>query len=132
MEVIREPDQTATAIRNYLWNNDELLKGDYKQYLNHPLAGHCYLASESYLCLVDDPEAWTPHQLVVEWDSGDIHHDLSHWYLVNHERDLIVDLTADQFDMTPTAPSYGGGIGRGFVPPSPSSRAEKVVSAIND
>jgi hypothetical protein len=32
--------------------------------------------------------------------------------------------------MVNTEPSYGGGIGRGFVPPSPSERAENVLNGI--
>lgn len=129
-EVETEPDSVATAIKNYLWNNDELLKGNYKDYIQHPLAGHCYVASEAYYRMLDDQEAWKPQCLVVEWNEDGYHKDMTHWYLENMEEELIVDLTAEQFNPTPTVPQYEGGIGRGFVPPSPSSRADTVIEAI--
>ena len=129
-QILREPDPTATAIRNYLWNNDELLKGSYKDYIQHPLGGACYVATESYYHTRDNRDEWTPQCLVVEWNEDGYHRDLSHWYLLHEPTHRIVDLTADQFDVVDAAPTYGGGIGRGFVPPSPSERAENVLNGI--
>lgn len=132
-EIETSPDDRAAAIREYLRNNDELLKGDYRKYLDHPLAGHCYVASEAYYCMMDDDEqeAWTPHSMALEWTEGGYERSMTHWLLKNKENGRVIDLTADQFYPTEAEPDYEWTTGRGFVPPSPSSRAQTVIEATN-
>lgn len=130
-KVLTCPDKEAEQIREILWNNDSLLKGSPKNYLQHPLSGHCYIASEIYYQLLDNQQEWTPHSMIVEWDSGGVHHDMSHWFL-QHDNGTVIDLTAEQFHMTPVELNYSGGTGRGFVPPSPSKRAVLVLNEMSD
>jgi len=125
-----EPDETAAAIRDYLWNNDDLLKSDYKSYLQHPLAGYCYIASECWYHLQDSQEAWTPHWLSVEWEMENLTASMTHWYLVHDESQKVVDLTAEQFDAAPVRPQYSGGTGSGFQTVEPSERAQTVIEEI--
>lgn len=131
MPLTTSPDEKAEAIRNFVWNNDDLLKNSYKEYVQHPLAGHCYVASEAYYHLLEDQTAWTPHWLSVEWDkSANVKASMTHWFLKNKQTGQIVDLTAEQFDPLPIEPNYDGGTGAGFQTTEPSERAERVLKAI--
>lgn len=124
-----EPDRTAARIRDFLRNNDSMLKGERETYVDHPLGGHCYVASEAYYHLLNDREAWRPESIAVEWDKNGIHGSMTHWFL-RHDSGKVVDLTAEQFDVLPVTPMYEGGVGRGFVPPSPSNRAQETMAAV--
>jgi hypothetical protein len=127
MNVFTEPDRVATAIREYLWNNDSMLRGSYKEYLQHPLGGHCYISSECYYHTLPNPDAWTPQCLNVAWNSGGSHKEMTHWYL-QHDNGAIVDLTADQFEAAPVRPDYSEGTGKGFLTAQPSNRCEHILS----
>lgn len=132
MDVQIEPDDTAAAIRDHLSNNSELLKDDYKNYLQHPLAGHCYVASEAYYRSLpaEEREALTPHSMALEWLEDSKVKSMTHWCLIDRGTNRVIDLTADQFDVTSTEPDYEWATGRGFVPPSPSERSQRVLEAI--
>jgi len=132
MKVDTCPDETAEKIRDYLWANDEMLKGEYKDYLQHPLGGACYVASEAYYRAlpVEEQEQWTPHSMALEWVEGTTKRSMTHWCLIDRDTNRVIDLTAEQFDVTATEPDYEWATGRGFVPPSPSERSQRVLEAI--
>jgi len=130
MNVLKEPDRVATAIRDYLWNNDAMLRGSYKDYLQHPLGGHCYIATESYYHTLQNPEAWTPQCLNVTWRTDLNRKEISHWYL-QHDNGTIVDLTADQFDAAPVRPDYSEGTGKGFLTAQPSNRTQHILGYLS-
>jgi hypothetical protein len=130
LQIEREPDPTAAAIREYLAGNDAMLNDDYQppRELEHPLAGHCYIASEAYYHLSDSE--WTPQFINVEWRKDGRGHRTAHWFLESRSRDRVVDLTVEQFEENDVSVMHGRSRGRGFVPPTPSDRATTVMENI--
>jgi len=133
LQVKVEPNQTAAAIRDVLWENDKYLNTD-KEIgpTNHPLGGHCYLASEVFYEL-ECGDGVRPVFQEVHWYDEDLGSCLSspHWYLRNFRTDTIIDLTADQFRDNDIQIDYTQGVGKGFVPPTPSARADEVISEVD-
>jgi predicted N-acyltransferase len=129
LAIENEPDQTAAAIRSFLAGNDDYLDADPKP-LTHPLAGHCYVASEAYYHLNDGQENWTPQHIEVEWSHGTTICRTPHWFLQSRHGERVVDLTAEQFAERGIEINYESARGRGFVPPTPSNRAKEVIEAI--
>lgn len=89
----------------------ELVKPEYRG--SHPMAGHCYVASETYFHL----GGGKPMQMN--------HEGVSHWFIL-HDGE-VVDLTADQFE---TVPDYSKGRGTGFLTKGPSRRCRIVLDRI--
>lgn len=107
------------AIRAYLAGAPELLKAEYRD-SNHPLAGHCYVASEAYY----HAQGGSDSGLSV-WHIN--HENESHWFLRDGE--TIIDLTVDQFTRIP---KYEEATRKGFLTRGPSKRARAVLSGIPD
>jgi hypothetical protein len=80
----------------------------------NPMAGHCYVASESYYHLAPGCKPMTVR-----------HEGSVHWYLTRNGE--TIDLTADQFD---TPVPYHLGVGRGFLTRAPSKRAARVIERV--
>ena len=95
----------------------ELLKPEYRD-ANHPLAGHCYVASEALFHLSDT--RLYPHFVR--------HEGSPHWFLKD-ERGRVYDPTADQF-ATPVP--YNHGVRKGFLTKQPSRRAQVVIQRVRD
>lgn len=96
------PDALAIAIRGVCWNNTELLgRNRTRSDDDHPLTGHCFVASEAYHHI--SGRDTTPMQTR--------HNGASHWYLHDEANDVYIDLTHEQFD---TPVDYDAGRGRGF------------------
>jgi hypothetical protein len=130
LAIENEPDQVAAAIRNFLAGNDELIDIDPAP-LTHDLAGHCYVASEAYYHLNGGQENWTPQHVEVVWEQGaNTTCRTPHWFLKHRHEPRVVDLTAEQFASMGVEYKPERATGRGFVPPTPSSRAEKVIEAV--
>jgi len=93
-----------------------LLKPQYRKPGAHPMAGHCYVASEAlYHLLGGSSSGYTPTSLRVG--------DSIHWWLTGPKGEVL-DPTADQF----TEPvQYDQGRGRGFLTKQPSRRAAVVI-----
>ena len=103
-------------IIDYLSNNNELLKSEYKV-AQHPLAGHCYVATETLYHVLGEKESdYTPCHVS--------HEGTTHWFLRHDGSGEIIDLTADQFN---AIPPYKDGKGCGFQK-SPSQRTRTVLS----
>jgi hypothetical protein len=99
----------------------------------HPLAGHCYVATEALYHLVGGTDSeYTPCRTT--------HEDVTHWFLRHADVELgdidsdaeqppaeIIDITAAQFD-TPVA--YTEARGGGFLTGEPSARAATVISMV--
>lgn len=84
---------------------------------SNPLAGHCYVASETLFHLLGGAtSAWTPQSIS--------HEGSPHWYLKNKETGEIVDPTASQFQ---TPVPYAQGKGKGFLTKLPSKRTLVVL-----
>lgn len=132
MEVQVEPSPTAKRIRSYLSNNDELLY-DKLDFLDHPLAGHCYVASEAYYHLSGGTDVWTPQQVNVRLNvigRGESKTmEVSHWFLKNEQTGVIADLTSEQFGQRDVP--YEKATGRGFLTSGPSKRAQQVIDGIS-
>lgn len=88
---------------------DDLLKGNF--------SGHCYVASECYFHLVNEP--LKPMNIQ--------HEGVSHWFLKNTENGEIIDITFDQFK---TGVPYNQARGRGFLTKKPSKRCQKLIDRI--
>jgi hypothetical protein len=89
----------------------ELVKPEFRG--EHPLSGHCYVASEAFYHLVGGKPMNVRHEGV------------SHWFILLD--DEVVDLTAAQFD---TPVDYSKARGCGFLTKQPSKRCQVVLDRI--
>ena len=117
--------EALRAIRANL--TPDLLAGEYRACAGqHPMAGHCSVATEAlYFTLGGKTAGYTPMNVR--------HEGVSHWYLRTPDGRYL-DPTADQFD---TPVNYASGRGRGFptprqgrAEPPPSKRAAVLLSRI--
>jgi len=91
---------------------------------SHPLAGHCYVASEAYFHLAGAKKSGLkPMQIS--------HEGVSHWFLLNSRNSplgsQIIDITAGQFKIPVP---YSDAKGRGFLTKNPSKRTQRLLDAI--
>lgn len=94
---------------------DDLRRPKYRG-AEHPMTGHCYVASEAlYHLLGGSQKGWKPMNVQHEGDS--------HWFL-QHSSGRILDPTGDQFK---TPVPYDQGKGKGFLTKEPSARAQQVM-----
>ena len=108
----------VARVQAYLAKHPELRKPEYHG--KHPLAGHCYVASETLFHLLGGSKAgWKPVHVR--------HRNVSHWILTKGK--TILDATAAQFD---TEPEYHNGRGKGFLTKKPSKRSLQVINAIGE
>jgi len=99
--------------------NSELLSPKYRGQSN-PLAGHCYVASETFFHLAGGKQAGLkPMQL--------LHEGKSHWFVYDEKNSQVIDITAGQF-RKPVP--YTQAKGRGFLTKNPSKRAQKLIDAM--
>lgn len=122
-------------IRKHLRGRDDLLKNPDDLYpLQHPLAGHCFIASQVYMLLSD--RDLTPEQVTVSvpepGPTGETV-EFSHWYLRDADGE-VVDLTEDQFTSLGVDIPYDEGRGRGFGIPggAPCKRASKALEGMGE
>jgi len=94
----------------------DLLKPQFRG--THPLAGHCYVASEAYYHLKGGKAAGL-------YAVNLKHEGASHWWIEDNGK--VVDLTAVQFS---TPVPYDKGRRRGFLTKRPSKRAQKVIDRV--
>ena len=115
--VVAPINRLGRAIRAVL--TPDLLRPEYRGG-SRPFAGHCYVATEAYYHMVGGKNAgYKPMKLR--------HENSTHWYLVG-PNDLIVDLTAEQFE---TPVPYSDGRGCGFLTSAPSLRARTVIDRVH-
>jgi len=111
-----DPTLLVLAIQEHL--SDDLRREPWKGNPN-PLAGHCYVASETLWHLLGGrASGYTP--AFVRWE------DSPHWFL----RDAggkILDPTADQFE---TLPDYSLGVNKGFLTRHPSLRSTRLMGRV--
>jgi len=100
--------------------SDDLRKPKYKGNPNR-MKGHCYVASEVFYHLAQNPSEWLPGSLPHE---GDVH-----WVLKNRHTREVLDITVEQFK---TKPDYARFRGRGFLTKGPSKRAKKLIERITE
>lgn len=93
----------------------DLRKEEYKSN-PHPLAGHCYVASEALFHLAKR-EGVTLRPMHIR------HEGVSHWYL-KMESGFVLDPTEVQFT---TFVDYPAGKGKGFLTTQPSKRAAELI-----
>jgi hypothetical protein len=97
----------------------DLLLPQYRNGTN-PLAGHCYVASETFYHLAGGKEAsLKPMQIK--------HEGTSHWFIRDEENSQIIDITASQFQQSVP---YDKAVGRGFLTKNPSKRAQKLIDSV--
>jgi len=82
----------------------------------HPMAGHCYVASEAFWHLMGGPSSGFTPQVIR-------HEGATHWFLKD-TRGGIVDLTASQFE---TPVPYDQARGCGFLTRQASQRARTLI-----
>lgn len=121
-------------IRDHLRGRDDLLKNSVWP-LDHPLAGHCYVASEAYFHLTGGYDEWYVERTSVHVPKplGDMA-EFTHWYLRDRETGEVVDLTKEQFTEYQHGDvyiPYDKGTRTGFLTDEPSERAEEVIESIN-
>ena len=98
----------------------DLLKGEHKASADvNPVAGHCYVASETLYHLLEGKESG------LKPCSGKVS-GKTHWWLED-ETGEVLDPTADQF---PDGFPYQTGRGRGFLTSAPSKRAQTLIDRV--
>lgn len=95
---------------------------------DHPLKGHCYVASEAFYHSIPNKKEWIPVYASYETTEG---HG-THWWLQHKETGKIVDITAKQFDLDFRRILYHKGRRSGFLTRNPSKRAELLLKRINE
>lgn len=128
-QIIREPDEVAMSIRAYL--ADRPCDSQWAEASNSLLGGHCYVASEVYYHMTERKFELTPMQVSFEVNHPHFEGEVSHWFLEDLDN-RVIDLTAEQFDPLGVNVPYDEATGRGFVPPSPSSRSENVITTLQE
>ena len=83
--------QLRKSIREYCRENPGLVKNRYRGL--HPLAGHCYHASEAYFHETGGYDKWEVLRLQ--------HEGTTHWCLRDRDSKKIFDLTVEQFSTPP-------------------------------
>lgn len=93
---------------------------------DHPLSGHCYVASETYYHLSPDKKKLVPVYCSyrVNEETG------THWWLENKETGERIDLTAKQFDKDFRNQLYSKGQRSGFLTKRPCKRTQKLIDII--
>lgn len=131
-----EGDELATVIRGRLWDDEELLSDPDQLYpLSHPLAGHCFVASEAYMVLSerDLKPMWVTVTVPEPGPTGD-ETTFSHWFLRDRDTGEVVDLTAEQFteyEYADVEVPYDEAQGKGFGTRGDyGNRTAKVVEPI--
>lgn len=94
---------------------DELLKKQFRR--NRPLAGHCYVASETAYYLFARKLGYKPYFIK--------HEGQPHWFLKSGTK--VIDITASQFY---TKVPYELGRCIGFLTKRPSKRAQIVIKRV--
>lgn len=108
------------VIRHILKDRKDLIKEDYRDG-NHPMWGHCYVASEIYFHLKGGYDAgYEVHRVNTNEDNV-------HWFLVKEGE--LIDITADQFD---EPIPYHNSTRCGFLTKQPSKRAKEVIDEVKD
>lgn len=124
-------------IKEYVAGREELLKNPDELYpLSHPLAGHCYAASEAYFYLNGGYTAFTVERCEVPVEEpgptgGTMR--FTHWYLRTRDTEEVIDLTAEQFteyEHDDVEIPYNEGIATGFMTDGPSERAQEIMDAV--
>lgn len=122
----------ADSIREALWGRDDLLHPKFRHLAGvHPLAGHCYVATEVYWHLMLSGYWYTvsngvfyPHRVKVQ--------GVTHWYLAPKDGGFpIIDITAEQFEDEDVPVPYAQGRRAGFLTKHPSKRAQRVIGIVN-
>ena len=132
-KVSRAPDMLAKDIRMNITHILGTNEDEFSVKSPSVLAGHCYNASEVYYHSVDKSirKKLTPQQMTitVNHDLFDDTVEVSHWFL-KHDNGSIIDLTIDQFDVLGIDIDHEEATGRGFVPPSPCKKSQKLLDAL--
>lgn len=111
-------NDTVLLVREFLASRPDLRRSEYT--LNdHPLSGHCYVASEALFHLLG-PDDWKP--MVVTY------YEVKHWFLQHRQSGWIIDATHAQFE---TEVPHHLAKGCGFLTKSPSQRAQIVIDYVN-
>lgn len=123
-----------SRIRQTVAGWDELLKGSTDP-LTHPLAGHCYCASEALYHLTGGKDRWQVERVSVSIPTPENPESSSvtHWYLRERSTDTIVDLTKEQFTEYPHADiqiPYEESTPTGFLTKEPSKRTQRLLDRI--
>jgi len=119
-----EPDETASAIREWLREHPEIAKEKYNA-THGSVEGHCYVASEAYFYADGGEDSdLDPHCL--SWENGG-----THWFLQNSDNGEIIDLSIEQREDGYPIP-YGEATRRAFITGyTPSQRAETINEALD-
>ena len=113
---LRRSQAVAEAI--VLCLSDDLRRPPWRDHAN-PLAGHCYVASESYFHLVGREQGFRPAFVR--------HEGQPHWFLMQGNHNAVIDLTGEQFL---TCPPYRDGVYKGFLTLQPSKRAMTLMDRV--
>jgi hypothetical protein len=102
----------------------DLIKLDWKEF-SHPLAGHCYHASEALYHLWGKHNGYAPAYVKVYGGSG--YGWIGHWFLRNADG-VVIDPTREQFGKLPVV--YRHAVNCGFLTKKPSKRAAEVMRRV--
>lgn len=107
--------------------------------LSHPLAGHCYVATEAFYLLTGGDEKWQIERVFVEVEveePGPLEgvSEFTHWFLRDKQTGSVVDLTSEQFteyQHCEVKIPYENGTVTHLKKPSPSKRTQKLLDKID-
>jgi len=107
------------ALQDYLSKHPELRQKKYNSN-HHPLAGHCYIATEALYYLIPSNERSYFKPCCISLGAS-----MTHWFLKDRCSSEVLDPTASQFS---EVPDYSRGVGKGFLTKEPSKRTQKVLA----
>lgn len=118
-----------TEIRKNL--SPDLLKGNWKTKQGDSLTGHCYVATEAFYWLLGKQMGFKPYVLGHEDCPELLQEGETHWFLMK-DKDVILDITADQFNGKSIPYSKGKANGMMNHPEGGSERARVLIKKINE
>lgn len=122
-------EELERRIAKALGGRDDLLKNPQFAEMAHPLAGHCYVASEVLFHLTGGYDRWYVCRAEVGIHTALGYLPVTHWYLEDRETGDYVDVTGKQFTGfdVDIAARRAAGTRTGFMTKEPSKRAQTIL-----
>lgn len=124
------PEDLINKIQSVL--TPDLLRGMWKKdVVDHPTAGHCYIATEALYWMLGGPDGdYKPYVLTHKVFPEGLDRGETHWFLKNKKNGKILDPTAEQFGDIEIL--YDRGISNGMMnyPVGGSNRSKEIIKRI--
>ncbi|RLM81305.1 hypothetical protein DVK05_09925 [Halorubrum sp. Atlit-8R] len=125
-DILVEPDDTATRLRDYVREHPSVRKDEYDYDDVDPVQGACYLLAEAYFHATGDRETYDVHRL--DWGDVDPAYEGAHWFL--RDGDTVIDLSLPAPDAGADVP-WDQARHRAFITGyTPSNRTKRALEAL--